>query len=245
MMLAPKFTIYHGLAASLALHFLLGLPFAVHGLASPVDEPEMLVVELRGEASDSQVEQAVLEQTKGVETQQAEQAKPAETPPPAAHLADDQPADAADDRDQPAASPVPAPPSPEVRTIAPAAVAPAGAAADQKGVDERRDAETIKTIHDVPVDRLREYGKSLSRRVQAHLVYPDEGRSAGLHGCATVSFTMLPSGRIRADTLKIVASSGQATLDASALKTIRASVPFDPPPREMTVSIDVDYSRRR
>jgi protein TonB len=81
--------------------------------------------------------------------------------------------------------------------------------------------------------------------VQAHLVYPDDGRRAGLQGTATVSFAVLRNGQIRPETLKIVTSSGQPRLDASALKTIRASIPFDPAPKEMTVAIAVDFGRKR
>jgi protein TonB len=79
--------------------------------------------------------------------------------------------------------------------------------------------------------------------VQANLVYPDEGRRTGLQGTATVSFTILADGRLRTDSLKIVAAAA-STLDASALQTIRASAPFDPPPREITVKIDVAFGRK-
>jgi protein TonB len=60
-----------------------------------------------------------------------------------------------------------------------------------------------------------------------------------------VSFTILASGQIRPETLKIVTSSGQPRLDGGALKTIRASVPFDPPPKEITIAIAVDFGRKR
>jgi protein TonB len=59
-----------------------------------------------------------------------------------------------------------------------------------------------------------------------------------------VSFTILPSGQIRPESVKIITSNGQPKLDASALKTIRASVPFDPPPKEMTVAIAVAFGRK-
>jgi periplasmic protein TonB len=85
----------------------------------------------------------------------------------------------------------------------------------------------------------------LSKKVQDHLVYPDDGRQAQLQGTATVSFAILRSGQIRPETLKIVTSSGQPRLDTSALKTIRASIPFDPAPKEMTVVIAVDFGRKR
>jgi len=53
------------------------------------------------------------------------------------------------------------------------------------------------------------------------------------------------SGQIRPESLKVVSSSGQATLDASAMQTIRSSVPFDAPPKEMTIAIAVAFSRKR
>jgi periplasmic protein TonB len=87
--------------------------------------------------------------------------------------------------------------------------------------------------------------KLLSKKVQANLVYPDEARQAGLHGTATVSFAILRTGQIRPETLKVVVSSGQPKLDESALKTIRASIPFDPAPKEMTVAVAVDFGRKR
>ncbi len=60
-----------------------------------------------------------------------------------------------------------------------------------------------------------------------------------------VAFTVLVSGQIRPGSLKIAESSGQAALDASALKTIRASAPFDPAPRELNLAITVDFARKR
>jgi hypothetical protein len=43
---------------------------------------------------------------------------------------------------------------------------------------------------------------------------------------------------------QIVDSSGQPKLDAAALKTIRDSAPFAPPPKELTISIAVDFARK-
>jgi protein TonB len=113
------------------------------------------------------------------------------------------------------------------------------------GAEERQVAQTIQPDGPTETEQLREYVKLLSKKVQAHLVYPDDGRRDALQGTATVSFAILRSGQIRPETLKIVSSSGQSRLDASALKTIRASVPFDPAPKEMTVVIAVDFGRRR
>jgi protein TonB len=109
---------------------------------------------------------------------------------------------------------------------------------DVAGVEQRQEARTIRTKQEQR-DRFAEYVKLLSKKVRANLVHPKSGRRAS----AFVSFTILSSGQIRLDTLKIVQSSGQPALDASALQTIRASAPFDPPPEEATVTISVDFDR--
>ena len=44
--------------------------------------------------------------------------------------------------------------------------------------DEQQKAQILKTERDLEASRLREYIKRLSKKVQANLVYPDEGRKA-------------------------------------------------------------------
>jgi periplasmic protein TonB len=239
-----KFTLWHGLAASLAIHSILGAPFVVHGLERPNDEAPVLVVELQGAVSDSQAVQRVLQQTRGDERQeQAPAAKPEPTPPPEPASPDRPPDQLADNGDQPPPEPETTAPSTAKQTDEqPARPATEGGANDVKGVEEQRTAQTVKQDDDA--DRLAEYIKSLSKKIESHLVYPDEGRQAALQGVTTVSFRVLGNGQIRPETLKVVASSGQPKLDAIALNTIRASVPFDPPPKEMTIAIGVAYGRK-
>ena len=74
-----RFTIYHGLAASIAIHSALGLPVVLYALAPPPEESPTLVVELQGLVAETQSEEKVLQETKG--QPQAEAAKPAESPP--------------------------------------------------------------------------------------------------------------------------------------------------------------------
>lgn len=220
-----RFTIYHGFAASLALHSAVGLSFVLHGVAAPPEEPSPLVFELQGLLADSQAEQKVQQETG--------EAKPDEAKAPPS---EDRPKDvAADDRE--AAKPPPEPdPSP--------AKTQATAGANREGAEEQQNAQTIRNDREAEIDRLKDYVKLLSKKVQSRLVYPDEGRQAGLQGAATVSFAILPTGQIRPETLRVVESSGQPKLDASALKTVRSSVPFAPPPREMTVAIAVAFGRK-
>ncbi len=89
------------------------------------------------------------------------------------------------------------------------------------GTTEKQAAQTIKTESPTEAELLREYAKQLSKKVRANLVNPGSGHASS----ATVSFFILSDGHIRPDSLKIVASSGQYKVDASALQTIRASVP--------------------
>jgi periplasmic protein TonB len=235
-----RFTIWHGLFASLVVHSLLALPFVIYTLAEPPDEASPLVIELQGAVADNQAEQKIQQETKGsTEKQAAEPAKPPEAPAPEP-AKDDPPVD---DKDATLPAPAPEPPKPTSKPPAEAKSGDAGAN-NVAGAEERQVAQTIKADRETEIERLREYVKLLSKRVQSHLVYPDEGRQAGLQGTATVSFTILPSGQIRSDTLKVVTSSGQPKLDASALKTIHASIPFDPAPKEMTVVIAVEFGRK-
>ncbi len=219
------FTIYHGLAASLALHSALGLPFVLSSLTSPVEEPSTLVFELEGMVADSQTEQKVQQEAKGEAKQdEADAAKP-----------EDRPKDVAEN-DEEAATPPPPPSS--------AKATQGSAGSNISGDEEQQIAQTIRNDRAAEIDRLKEYVKLLSKKVQSKLVYPDEGRQAGLQGAATVSFAILRTGQIRLETLKIIESSGQPKLDASALKTVRSSIPFAPPPKEMTVAIAVAFGRK-
>lgn len=232
-----RFTIYHGLAASLALHVALGLPFALYALTPAPEEPPTLVVELQGVVTDSQSEQKVQQETAGAAQQDAAAAQPA---PPAA--SNDPPAEAETEEKQAATPPAPAEPRPA--TPASEMKSGSGGSVNVAGADEQQNAQTIRTEPALRISDFRAYVKVLTKRIEAKLVYPEEGRRAGWRGAATVSFTLLPTGQIRPESLKIIASSGQPKLDESALQTVRASVPFEPPPQEMTVAIAVAFGRK-
>src|SRR5262249_23587246 len=119
----------------------------------------------------------------------------------------------------------------------------------EAGADRSQVAQTITPEQELERERIAEYVKLLSKKVKAKLVYPKEGRranerrKAGLLATATIAFTILADGQIRQESLRIVISSGQPVLDASALTAIRASVPFDPPPKVITVAIPVDFEK--
>lgn len=223
---ALKFTIWHGMAASLALHSAVALPFVVNSLTPPPDDAEMLVVELEGEISDTQVEEKVAQAP-------PDQPQPQPTPPPPQEEPPPEPQEDESSK----------PPEPQPQISAPQPPAPPQAHQVQDP-DEQQKAQILKAERDLEADRLRKYVKRLTKKVQAHLVYPNEGRGAGLHGNARVSFTLAPSGQIKPGTLAIAESSGQSKLDASALATVRASAPFEPPPSEMNVAFVVGYGKK-
>lgn len=225
-----KFTIWHGLVASLAVHSALALPFVVHQLAPPPDDLPTLVIELQGVVSEQQAEERVARQTPDQPQQQPQPAPPPpqEEPPPP------EPQDegaAKPPEVQPQVSPPPQPVSPKARKM--------------QDPDEQQKAQILKMERDIEADRLRDYVKRLTKKIQTNLVYPDEGRKAGLHGNATVSFTLAQDGQIKPGTLAIAVSSGQPKLDASALATARTCAPFDPPPREMAVTLVVGYGKKK
>jgi protein TonB len=230
----PKFKIWHGFVCSLAIHSALGMPFVLFALASPPDDDDpTLVIELQGALANTQSQQQLLQETKG-ETQHedAEVAKPAEAAPE--HAPENE-----QTTDTMSSAPL-RPESPNVEPSPSSATAPVkeGAANNVVGTQQQQEARRIQ--QDEERDRLNQYVKVLAKKIHANLVYPDRGRRSGT---ATVSFAILSNGQIRPETLKIVESSGQAELDASALSTIRGCVPFAPPPKEITVTIAVEFRR--
>lgn len=221
------FTIWHGLAASLALHSALALLFVVTGLLPPPDDLPTLVIELQGVVSDAQAEERVAQPLPDQPQPQLAPPPPQEAPPPP------------EPEDDAAAKP----PEPQPQMAPQPQVTPQ--ARQVQDPDEQQKAQVIRTERDPEADRLREYVKRLTKKVQANLVYPDEGRQAGLQGNATVSFTLARDGQIKPGTLTIATSSGQPKLDASALATIRACAPFKSPPREMNVAFVVGYGKKK
>jgi periplasmic protein TonB len=98
-----RFTIWHGIAASLLIHAAPAAPVVWYTMAAPPDEAPPLVVELQGVVADDQTEEKVQQEIRGaVEQDKPEPAKPAQMPP--SEAAEEHPID-----DQDAAPPAPAP----------------------------------------------------------------------------------------------------------------------------------------
>jgi len=233
-----RFTIYHGLAVSVILHSALVAPLAVRGLAMPEEEAPVVVIDLRGVVDDSQTEQQVLQETKPAVAQQViEQPK---SPEVAVASPEPPPEPPVEPAEQPLEEPpVPVLTAPQQPVAQVSETAPGSSTKDVAGLDQNEIARTIKPDMQER-DPLDDYVKNLSKKIRTHLVNLGRGRQ----GSAIVSFTIRTDGRIRPESLKVVESSGQPKLDASALETIRASVPFVPPPEEVTIAIVVDFKLR-
>ena len=90
-------------------------------------------------------------------------------------------------------------------------------------------------------DALSLYTARVARRLQANLVYPEKMRRNGIEAVTTIIFTVNGSGQIIRDSLKVRKSSGYKEMDDNALKAARESAPFDKPPKEITLVIDVAF----
>lgn len=89
-----------------------------------------------------------------------------------------------------------------------------------------------------------EYAACVGKKLRDNRVYPQEARKAGLDGIVTIGFIVMENGALRAETLRVVKSSGYPILDKSALSTALASAPFEPPPREVPIIVDVMFGAR-
>lgn len=221
----PRFTIYHGYALSLVLHSALILPLVLYGLIpQPDDEPSKLVVVFQGVVAEHQSEQKIQRETvEALRPDEANEVKPQQAANPAPP--EDVPPEVPETERA-----LPPPPAPVTAQAANPSPTPDATA--------QREAQTIDAKQD-ETDRLRDYVRLLGKSIQGRLA--EEGRRATV----AVSFAIAEDGHVRPDTLKVIKSSGETRLDLAALRAIRTSSPFAPPPRAMTVTIDVSFDRSR
>lgn len=241
-----NFTLVHGFVVSLALHGTLLLPFIVRLEPEPPEEPSILVVELQGFVAETQSEQQVQQQTKGQAMQQEHQA--AQAAQSAQQAVPEAPQEEAA---QEAERALPPPPSPEQQNVASPSAATAAekaaqagraGAAEVKGTEEQKQAQTVAQKQDEAI-RLLAYARQVAKKVNDHIVKPEGGSKARLNGSAKVSFAVELDGSIRPGSIRIASSSGEARLDAAALRTVEANAPFPTPPRPFTVTVNVGYNQ--
>ncbi len=227
-----KLTIERAFALSLAVHAAIILPLAIGMWPAEPDEDETLVVDLRGVTADDQSEERVTEQTAGSTASQATSAQETRVAQAGERQTDEAPTEAG-----PAIAA-----SPQKTTPAKTATGSPGSV-NIRGVEQQQEAHRLRPRVENPVDPLRTYVKALTKRLEAKLVYPESGRQAGLHGWPTVAFIIRMDGALDPNSLKLVTSSGSPKLDQSALDTVRASAPFEPPPHEITLKLTLIYGR--
>ena len=221
-----------GMAASFAIHVAILLS-AAWVMTPVIHEAETLIVEYSGAEASEQAEERLKEQTGGAPGSKAEELPPR----PMTQSEENLPSDMATLEARSSSEA-------QQRAATPAKSGSPGAQ-ELTGADRRQEARHIQPRPESQTDPLRDYAKRLTKKVQSRLVYPETGRWAGLRGAAAVSFTILPDGALRPDSLRILSSSGEAKLDESALQTIRAAAPFEPPRREITLKITVIYGPQR
>lgn len=219
-----------GLLASLLVHAMLALPFVAAWQKLPAPpQRDKLVVELFGLLAERQTEV----------TKMGEQAAPmpAPRPPP---VAPQQPRPSKPVQRAAVASPVKAHDEERDKVVGenqPPPVAPteprmAGAA------PENQVQQTI--VHDDrELDAQRRYLAALKKAVKSKLSYPPEAH--GVTGSLTIAFRLRADGSIEPGSLVVRSGSGSSILDEQALRTVRAVMPFEPPPKAMLIAFEIPF----
>jgi TonB family C-terminal domain len=225
-----RLTFRHGLAISVALHALAVGPVFLYGmLPRPKPENRLLQVEMFGMIAERQTRQKELgaeepppqprqaqkEAEKKPETERIR--TPRKEPPKIKAVEADSPVRVADQTPPATGAQVTAPPPPP------------------PGEQEQQIQQTVRARSDAA------YAAMVGRKVRERLIYPQKLRNKGLAGTATVGFIVATDGTVRKETLRVTLSSGSQALDESALATVLAAAPFDPPLRETDVAVDVVF----
>lgn len=82
---------------------------------------------------------------------------------------------------------------------------------------------------------------AILNRIRRHQHYPPLARESGAEGAATVSFRVLPDGRLRG--LRIKKTSGNAFLDGASLEAVRKAAPL--PWLDKTLVLTIRYTLTR
>ena len=83
--------------------------------------------------------------------------------------------------------------------------------------------------------------QAILARIRRHRHYPARARESGAEGAATVSFRVLPDGRLAG--LRIKKTSGNAHLDAATLDAVRKAAPL--PRLDKTLVLTIRYTLTR
>ncbi|NHN82787.1 TonB family protein [Acetobacter lovaniensis] len=223
------------------------LALDINGLLAPDQMQEKQLQEKMGKADRKTPAEAASQSQKTVQNTPPEPARPQ-----AEHASPESPADKAPpDKDgmppptrqattsPPQHRPLPTP----TQTPVPRHTDSSFGAVNRVGVEQRQAAHTLS--RDEEKERLRNYIRDLGKKIRTRLVYPASARDAHLVGATKVAFTILASGQLCPGTLHVVTSSGMPELDEWALETVRASTPFVPPPRQLSIAINVSFEHAK
>lgn len=216
-----KFNLYHWLAISLLLHLSLALPFLLSTLHIPgQSRHEKLNIELFGMISNRQMEELhVGSEASQQDMRLAEQVNNTISSPDKYQTVT-------------AESPVRVEKESEAVSEQMAVVsAMAGAA-----VAQRQQSIRIDQME----DSKRKYMARIARQIRANLPKL-VGENGGTSIFTTIAFTIIASGDIRENSLRVQKSCGNSALDSSALRTARVSAPFEIPPEQLDMVINVYF----
>lgn len=233
---AGAWTFGRSLLASLLVHALAAAPFVLarHGL-SPPPQRDKLVVELFGMIAERQTE----------ETRQEEQVVPTPAPPPAPRPPPAEPR-------QPrlfkpvqraaVASPVKVHDEEHGEAVGENQPPPVAPAEPRMAVaaPENQVQQTI-AHEDRELEAQRRYMAALIKAIKSRLVYPAEAH--GITGAPTITFRLRADGSMEPGSLVVHASSGSTALDEQALRTVRAVMPFERPPKAMFIAFEIPFER--
>lgn len=217
-----KFNFNYGLAISLLLHASFVLPFFLTTLHPPEQSKhERLSMELFGMISNRQME----ERHKGAEDPQQPKT-PQQMTNAAVQPSSEKYQTTA------AASPVQVKKTDESvseRMPVPSASLPVDSRTSGAAVEQRQQSISYEAVKNA-------YMAMVAKRIQDNLA--QELRANGAE--CKIAFTITSSGDI--SSLRVVKSSGDAAFDSTALKSARASAPFETPPEElhMVIGLSLD-----
>lgn len=256
-----RFHFYHWFSVSLILHSGILLPFVLFSLHTPAQHRgSKLQIELFGMIANRQTEAKIQRQAPPPPRQPPIVRKPRQAPPkhktyktvtaksPVQVHSDKKKPKSVERKDKPKPAEREDKPKPANQTIQPiqaqavpsSDAVPGTARSGNSNVQQRQ--QTIGTFAGQRLDINRRYIARLAKQLRSNLAYPEEVRKYGIDGISTVTFVVTKSGDIKSDSLKIKRSSGYPALDNSALMSARTSAPFEKPPKELTVSIAVEFS---
>lgn len=132
---------------------------------------------------------------------------------------------------------------PPPRTPLPPGSGGRGGQGDGAGETGRQREGQASVPLDTPDPRYADYFLEIKRRIEAHLVYPQEAARREQSGQLMLEFVLRKDGSVRL--VELVRSSGVGVLDRYSLNTVKLAAPFPPIPERMgldTLAISASFT---